>query len=95
MLDSLLSSLHLVLGALGLISSPELGSLGALGLTVAVVSAAIVAAAVLALALPDAAPPSLARPVRGIDASSPLAQSDPDAAGHPRPRAPGFAAAAA
>jgi len=30
-----------------------------------------------------------AHPRRARDVSAPLAQSDPDAAGHPRPRAPG------
>jgi len=33
-------------------------------------------------------------PLRAIDIGTLLTQSDPDAAGHPRPRAPGVATAA-
>lgn len=95
MFESLVTAVHLVLSTAGLIAASELGSFGALGLTIALVSAAVVLAAVLTLALPGTAPTSLARAVRAIDVSSPLAQSDPDASGHPRPRAPGFAASAA
>lgn len=38
---------------------------------------------------------SLVRPDTAIDVSVAVAQSDPDAAGHPRSRAPGIAASAA
>lgn len=82
--------LQLLLAALGALPVPDGGMLG--------VAAAIVALAVLALAITLVAPPSGIRsaphPRRAIDVSVLLAQSDPDAAGHPRPRAPGVARAA-
>lgn len=67
-------------------------------LAVAVFALAAVAVLVLAVALRDVAlgaagsPP---HPLRAIDISVQPAQSHPDAAGHPRPRAPGRAAPAA
>ncbi len=92
MLETLATSLHLILSTIGLVVAPESG---ALGLTVAVVTALLAAALAAAVASPDAARRTGAHPRRGIDASSLLAQSDPDAAGHPRPRAPGSAVPAA
>lgn len=62
---------------------------------------ALVAASVLLVALlltTTAHPPcgpSLDGAARAIDVSVVVAQSDPDAAGHPRSRAPGVAASAA
>ena len=56
---------------------------------------ALLLVSLLTLILPNADRISPAHPARAIDISSPLAQSDPDASGHPRPRAPGFAASAA
>ncbi|MFN3949292.1 DUF6412 domain-containing protein [Microbacterium sp.] len=64
---------------------------GAPLLAVVLAAAVVLTAAVVLVVLPAllaAAPPSEPRP---IDPSAPLAQSDPDAAGHPRPRAPGSA----
>ncbi len=52
----------------------------------------LAALAARAVAAGGSAPP---HPRRAIDASAPLLQSDPDAPGHPRPRAPQSAAPAA
>lgn len=76
--------------ALGLVSMPDAA---ALGLAIALVA---LAALTIALALtvgpaPDADAP---HPLRAIDIGALLSQSDPDAAGHPRPRAPGVAVTA-
>jgi hypothetical protein len=94
-IHSLVSGLHLVLSALGLIGASELATVGAFGMTVALVAAAIVLVATAGAALPDAAHSPRAHPSRAIDVSSPLSQSDPDASGHARPRAPGLAVSAA
>lgn len=63
-------------------------------------AAVIAAVAVFALSLTPAGSSSPAtgtspHPLRAIDVSTRLTQSDPDAAGHARPRAPGAAASAA
>ncbi|WP_309128348.1 DUF6412 domain-containing protein [Microbacterium sp.] len=77
-----------------------LTALGAVPLTDGVlgVAAVLVAVTVLALVVALAAPHSGLRlsvhPGGAVDATVLLAQSDPDADGHPRPRAPGFALAA-
>lgn len=67
-------------------------------LALAAAAIAVVAVLVLAVAL-VVAPPSAAgrspHPLRAIGVSVLPSQSDPDAAGHPRPRAPGIAASAA
>jgi hypothetical protein len=93
--SSLVSGLHLVLSALGLAAPGDFASVGAIGVAIAVVSAAIVIAALLSLTLPPTAGSSPPHPVRAIDVSSSPSQSDPDASGHARPRAPGFGASAA
>jgi len=95
MLDSLNAALHLVLATIQLASSPDLAIVGALGIALALMATAAVVAVVLAVAVPSTATASPAHPSRAIDISSPLAQSDPDAPGHPRSRAPGLAASAA
>ena len=67
-------------------------------LTTMTVAAVLTALVVLALSTAGSranARSSLAQPRRAIDVSALLPQSDPDAAGHPRPRAPGAPAAAA
>jgi hypothetical protein len=89
--ENLISALHLLLSVAGLFALEP----GALGLAVAVLAAVVVLAVVLAVAAPACAARSGPHPRRAIDRSAPLSQSDPDAAGHPRPRAPGFAASAA
>lgn len=95
MFASLLTALNLILVAAEVGLVPDGGTspapLLALALAAAVVLAVAIAVVVFRLL---AAPPS-SRPTRPIDPSSPLAQSDPDAAGHPRPRAPGRVAPAA
>ncbi|GAA1995395.1 DUF6412 domain-containing protein [Microbacterium pumilum] len=95
MFDSLTSALQLLLATLGLIATSDPGSIGALGVTLALVSAAVLLTSLLTLTLPDAGRSSPAHPARAMDISSPLSQSDPDASGHPRPRAPGLAASVA
>jgi hypothetical protein len=77
--------MQLVLSVLGLVAVPDVASLG-LAIALIAVAALVVALAVGALRLVDASTP---HPLRAIDASVLLSQSDPDAAGHPRPRAPG------
>jgi hypothetical protein len=94
-IESLISGLQLVLSTLGVLAPSDVGALGALGVAVALVSATIVLAAIIALTVPDAGASSPVHPARAIDLSSPLSQSDPDAAGHSRPRAPGIAVPAA
>ncbi len=88
--DAIGTLMHLLLSALGVLAMPDVGVLG--------LAVAAIALAVLALAATRQTPRSgiraSAHPRRGIDVSTPLTQSDPDAAGHPRPRAPGVALAA-
>lgn len=87
--DVISTLLQLMLATFGAVPLPD----GVFG-----VAAVILALAVLALAVALAAPHSgirlSMRPGGAIDASVLLAQSDPDADGHPRPRAPGVALAA-
>lgn len=88
MIASLIALLNLLLVSAELALTPGGGTpLFALVLAAAVVVTAAIVLVVLP-ALVGNAPPPCARP---IDPSAPLAQSDPDAAGHPRPRAPGYA----
>ncbi len=93
MLESIGSLVRVLLAALGLVAVPEPSA-------VALAVAAVAAVAVLALAaaileLPASAGRSAPHPRRAIDVGALLGQSHPDAAGHARPRAPGFAASAA
>lgn len=82
--------LGVVLAALGLVAVPDAASLG---VAVALVAVTVLVLAV-ALSIRHAWNPSAPHPLRAIDPSVLLSQSDPDAAGHPRPRAPGAVAAA-
>ncbi|WP_022878236.1 DUF6412 domain-containing protein [Microbacterium sp. B19] len=95
MIASFLSALNLLLVATELALVPDGGSSPAPLLALALAAAVVltVAIAVVVFRLLSGSPPTMA--TRPIDPSAPLAQSDPDAAGHPRPRAPGRAAAAA
>ncbi|MDI9892968.1 DUF6412 domain-containing protein [Microbacterium sp. NPDC016588] len=95
MIASFLTALNLLLVAAEVALTPDGGASPAPLLALALAAAVVltVAVAVLVFRLLADAPP--ARPTRPIDPSAPLAQSDPDAAGHPRPRAPGRAAPAA
>lgn len=81
------SVLSVVLAALGLVSVPDAAALG-LAIALVAVTALVVA---VALSIRPSAGTRAPHPWRAIDASALLAQSDPDAAGHPRPRAPGGA----
>ncbi|MFT4258367.1 DUF6412 domain-containing protein [Microbacterium sp.] len=86
--DLLRGMLGFAATALGVILMPDAA---ALGLAIAFLA---VTTLTIALALSFGAITATAdapHPLRAIDAGAPLAQSDPDAAGHPRPRAPGAA----
>ena len=86
MIASLIGMLNLLLAFAEVSLTPGDGApLLALVLAAAVVVTVVVVLVVLPALLAAAPPPS----PRPIDPSAPLAQSDPDAAGHPRPRAPG------
>jgi len=93
MFESIGSVLHVLFAALGVawLTDPGTATL----LAVAITTLAVLALAGHVLGLPIGARPAVSRPRRAIDASVPLAQSDPDAPGHARPRAPGLAAPAA
>lgn len=82
--------LTFVASALGLVAVPDAA---ALGLAIALIALTTLTITV-ALSIAPPTPRSAPHPLRAIDASTLLAQSDPDAAGHPRPRAPGVAVAA-
>lgn len=82
--------LGFVAAALGLVTVPDAA---ALGLAIAVIALTTLTIT-LALTVRPAPDPSTPHPQRGIDVGALLGQSDPDAAGHPRPRAPGVAVAA-
>jgi hypothetical protein len=93
MTDAIGALLHVLLASAGLIAGLEPGTVTVFA--VVVVAAALFVAVMHGATLPQSARGSLARPRRAIDDSAPLSQSDPDAAGHPRSRAPGYAASAA
>ena len=82
--------LGLAASALGLVPLPDAAVIGLAIAVVALATLTIVLASNLAPPLTGTAP----HPLRAIDVSATIAQSDPDAAGHPRPRAPGVAVAA-
>lgn len=79
--------LSVLLTALGLVAVPDAAALG-VAIALVAVTALVLAVALSIRPSADARAP---HPWRAIDASALLAQSDPDAAGHPRPRAPGVA----
>lgn len=90
MSDAFGALVQFLLAALGFVTTPDVT---VLGLAVAVIAVAVLAIAIARLAAPagtDSAP----HPLRAIDISTLLPQSDPSADGHPRPRAPGVARAA-
>lgn len=82
--------LSILLTVLGIASTTDAA---ALGLAIAIVAVVALTIA-MALSLRPAHGGSTPHPLRAIDASTLLTQSDPDAAGHPRPRAPGAVPAA-
>lgn len=93
MLSTIGAALQTLFAVVGLSATPEPGLVAFAA--VAVVAVAALALAAHVLGLPVLYGRSVAHPRRSIDVSAPLAQSDPDAAGHTRPRAPGLAASAA
>lgn len=94
MADGIEQLLQLILSALGLVAMPDLASLDLAGLTLAVALLAVTAlVAAIVLGIVPTGKGSAPHPLRAIGASVLLAQSDPDADGHPRPRAPGVARA--
>lgn len=99
MFAQLLTSVQLLLATLAVAGTPDLtvfgGATAAVAVTMALVAASVVLVAILAVAHPASGGASPPHPRRAIDISSPLTQSDPDAPGHPRPRAPQHAATAA
>ncbi|MGO2748215.1 DUF6412 domain-containing protein [Microbacterium sp.] len=94
MADGIEQLLQLMLSALGVLAMPDLASLDlaafTLALAVLTVAALVVA---ITLGVVQAGQGSSPHPFRAIGASVLLAQSDPGADGHPRPRAPGVARA--
>ncbi|MFG6277702.1 DUF6412 domain-containing protein [Microbacterium sp. 5K110] len=95
MFASFLTALNLLLVATELALLPDGGSSPAPLLALALAAAVVVAVAIAVIVFRLSAEPPPIRATRPIDPSAPLTQSDPDAAGHPRPRAPGRAAPAA
>lgn len=87
------SILAFALASAGLLSAGDPGI--ALALVVTSLAIAVLALVRHTPARSDTALRSLSRARRSIDISVPLAQSDPGAPGHSRPRAPGIAASAA
>jgi len=92
MMESIGSLLHVLLTTLGL-AAPD-PSAAAL-IAVAITALTVVALALQTLILPSSAAAAFAHPRRARDLVVALSQSNPDAPGHPRPRAPGRVASAA
>ncbi|WP_426188262.1 DUF6412 domain-containing protein [Microbacterium sp. TWP3-1-2b2] len=90
MADWIEKLMQLVLSALGLAGTPDLATLdlAALSLAVAVLAVATLIVTIT-LGAVRTGQGSAPHPLRAIGRSVLLSQSDPDAAGHPRPRAPG------
>lgn len=89
MIERITTWLNLVLSVLWRDAPvPDAGLGGAVVVAVVLVSVCIAVAALLLTARPDGTTPHSPHPRRAIDASASVAQSDPDAPGHPRPRAP-------
>ncbi|WP_417508828.1 DUF6412 domain-containing protein [Microbacterium sp.] len=82
--------MQLVASVLGLTAMPDLSTMEIAVLTLAVAVLAVTTlAVVITLGIFQTGQGSSPHPLRAIGASVLLAQSDPGAAGHPRPRAPG------
>ncbi len=79
--------LAVVATAIGFVVLPDAAGIGVALALVALTTLVLV----LAIALLPVGRRGEPHPLRAIDASVVLAQSHPDAAGHPRPRAPGVA----
>lgn len=95
MIETIAALLRAMLTGLGLIAVLDPVSTGSL-VAVAVLVLSVAALVVVALATLYADPRGpRTHPTRHTELTAPLAQSDPDAAGHVRRRGPGLAAAAA
>ena len=95
MIETIAALLRAMLTGLGLIAVLDPASTGSL-VAVAVLVLSIAALVVVALATLHAGPSGpRTHPTRHTELTAPLAQSDPDAAGHVRRRGPGLAVAAA
>jgi hypothetical protein len=92
MFESMISTLHLVLSVLGLLGAPDPG---VVGVAVAIVAITLLTLVLIAPAMHESSGAGAPHPRRAKDISTPLSQSDPDASGHPRPRAPQLAASVA
>ena len=93
MIDAIGMILRALLVALGAVPLPDgLAAGGMLGIA-AVLVATTVLVIVLAVLMPRFGIRSAPHPRRAISVSALVAQSDPDADGHPRPRAPEIAPA--
>jgi hypothetical protein len=92
MIDALTSVLQVLLSSSSVVSTSEAGSAT---MWAVVLAAAVVIVLLRAVGSPRSVRACLVRPGGAIDVSVAVAQSDPDAAGHPRSRAPGIAAPAA
>ncbi|MFE1644460.1 DUF6412 domain-containing protein [Microbacterium sp. P01] len=92
MIDAIASFARLLLTSLGMVAGVDAGSVA---LFAAAVATAVLLVLLLAASTSWFGSAVQARPARQIDVSAPLSQSDPDAAGHPRSRAPGDVALAA
>lgn len=81
---------QLMLSALGILAVPDLAALdfAALSLALALLAVATLVIAIT-LGVVQYGQGSAPHPLRAIDRSVLLSQSDPGAGGHPRPRAPG------
>ncbi len=93
MLESIGALLHLVLAALGIATIADPSAAAVIAVAVATLTA--IAFAARAVHQPSQLTSSRPCPSRSIDVSVLPTQSDPDAPGHARPRAPGGAAVAA
>ncbi|RKT33352.1 hypothetical protein DEU34_1943 [Microbacterium sp. AG1240] len=92
MFASIVAAFHLLATVLGLVATPDPAGIG---VAVAIAAVGLLVLAAVAVGLPGSCDVTAPHPRRAIDISTPLAQSDPDAPGHPRPRAPQTAASAA
>lgn len=92
MIDAITSFLQVLLSYSSVIGASEAGSAT---MWAVVLAAAVFIVLLHAVGSPRSVRASLVSPDRAIDVSVAVAQSDPDAAGHPRSRAPGIAAPAA
>jgi len=92
--DAFAQLMQLAVSVLGLAAVPDVSTMeiAALALAVALLAVASLAIAIT-LGVVRTGQGTAPHPMRAIGRSVLLAQSDPDAAGHPRPRAPGAAPA--